>query len=67
MSDQKPNLEGAVCPLPLSHNEQIVMGHGSGGRMTHDLIRSVFARYFSNPILARNNDAARPGDSEENR
>jgi hydrogenase expression/formation protein HypE len=58
MSDQKPSLEGAVCPLPLSHNEQIVMGHGSGGRMTHDLIQSVFARYFNNPILARNNDAA---------
>jgi hydrogenase expression/formation protein HypE len=58
MSDQKPNLQGAVCPLPLSHNEQIVMGHGSGGRMTHDLIQSVFARYFGNPILARNNDAA---------
>jgi hydrogenase expression/formation protein HypE len=58
MSDQKTNLQGAVCPLPFSHNEQIVMGHGSGGRMTHDLIQSVFARYFSNPILDRNNDAA---------
>jgi hydrogenase expression/formation protein HypE len=58
MSDLKPKLEGAVCPLPLSHHEQIVMGHGSGGRMTHDLIQAVFTRYFGNPILARNNDAA---------
>jgi hydrogenase expression/formation protein HypE len=58
MSDKKPNFEGAVCPLPLTHNEQIMMGHGSGGRMTHDLIQSVFAKYLSNPILDRNNDAA---------
>jgi hydrogenase expression/formation protein HypE len=58
MSNQKPSIEGAVCPLPLTHKDQIVMGHGSGGRMTHDLIQSVFARYFDNPILARNNDAA---------
>jgi hydrogenase expression/formation protein HypE len=58
MFDQKPNLEGAVCPLPLSHHEQIVIGHGSGGRMTHDLIQSVFARYFTNSILEKNNDAA---------
>jgi hydrogenase expression/formation protein HypE len=58
MPAQKPSLEGAVCPLPLSHHDQIVIGHGSGGRMTHDLIQVVFARYFDNPILARNNDAA---------
>jgi hydrogenase expression/formation protein HypE len=58
MSDKKPNLEGAVCALPLSHNDQIVMGHGSGGRMTHDLIQSIFSKHLSNPILDRNNDAA---------
>ena len=58
MSDQKPNFDSAACPLPLTHNEQIVMGHGSGGRMTHDLIRSVFSKYLTNPILDRNNDAA---------
>lgn len=27
-------MEGPVCPLPLHHHTQIVMGHGSGGRMT---------------------------------
>jgi hydrogenase expression/formation protein HypE len=58
MAQQKPNIEGAICPLPLIHSQQIVIGHGSGGRMTHDLIQSVFARYFNNPILAKNNDAA---------
>ncbi len=58
MSDQKPNFDSAQCPLPLTHNEQIVMGHGSGGRMTQELIQTVFSRYLGNPILDRGNDAA---------
>lgn len=58
MSEEKVSMEGVFCPLPLIHTEQIVMGHGSGGRMTHDLIQAVFSKYFSNPALDRGNDAA---------
>ncbi|MBN1416708.1 MAG: hydrogenase expression/formation protein HypE [Bacteroidales bacterium] len=36
----------------------IMMGHGSGGRMTSDLIRNTFAKYFSNPVLDIFGDAA---------
>jgi hypothetical protein len=32
-SDMNVTMQGPVCPVPLSHNEQIVMGHGSGGKM----------------------------------
>jgi hydrogenase expression/formation protein HypE len=56
-----PVFEGPVCPVPLQHNEQIMMGHGSGGRMTHDLIRKVFMPHFSNGLLQVGNDFARPG------
>ena len=52
------NIEGAVCPVPLTHNEQIVMGHGSGGRMSHDLIRKTFLAAFDNSILRTGDDAA---------
>lgn len=31
------------CPLPQSQFDQIVIGHGSGGRMTHELLRHVVA------------------------
>lgn len=31
------------CPIPQSQFEQIVIGHGSGGRMTHELLRQVIA------------------------
>lgn len=58
-SSDLPNFEGSVCPLPLAHNNQIVIGHGSGGRMTQDLIRQVFLPALNNPALAAGNDAAR--------
>jgi hydrogenase expression/formation protein HypE len=34
------------------------IGHGSGGRKTHRLIKELFLKHFSNPILARLEDAA---------
>jgi len=51
--------EGPVCPVPLAHRQQVVMGHGSGGRMTHDLITRVFLSAFDNPVLRAGDDAAR--------
>jgi hydrogenase expression/formation protein HypE len=42
----------------LKHYERIVMGHGSGGRMTQDLIQQFFLPHFSNPALLAGNDFA---------
>ncbi len=56
-----PVFEGPVCPVPLRHVDQIVMGHGSGGRMTHDLIQQVFAPAFIHPNIPGNNDSAAVG------
>ena len=39
--------EGAACPVPLLHHEQIILGHGSGGRLTNELIERLFQ-----PLLA---------------
>ncbi len=50
-------MEGAVCPLPLPHSEQIVMGHGSGGTLSHDLIAKLFLPHFDNPALRAGDDA----------
>ena len=59
MSDdnQTVDMQGAVCPVPLQQKDTIVMGHGSGGKMMHDLIASVFASALDNPALAAGNDA----------
>ncbi len=37
---------------------KITMAHGSGGTATAELIDSIFARHFQNPILARMEDSA---------
>lgn len=34
------------------------MGHGSGGQLSHELISSLFVKYFSNIILNEQTDAA---------
>jgi len=38
--------------------ESILLGHGSGGKMSHDLIEKVFAHHFSNEILSQQTDSA---------
>lgn len=57
MTPELPAMEGPVCPLPLHHQERIVLGHGSGGKLTHDLIRSYFLPALENPTLLASNDA----------
>src|SRR5512143_1548721 len=46
------------CPLPLPARDAILLGHGSGGRLTAELIHDVFLPAFSNPVLAQLNDQA---------
>jgi len=36
----------------------ILLAHGSGGVLSHELIRDVFARHFDNPLLNKMGDAA---------
>lgn len=37
---------------------KITMAHGSGGKATNDLINSVFAKHFNNPVLCAMEDSA---------
>ncbi|HSJ59477.1 MAG TPA: hydrogenase expression/formation protein HypE [Anaerolineae bacterium] len=36
----------------------ILLAHGSGGKLSHDLVVNLFARYFSNPTLLSLEDSA---------
>jgi hydrogenase expression/formation protein HypE len=47
-----------TCPLPRSHFECIQLGHGSGGRLTAELIQRVFLPGFENEVLAALEDQA---------
>lgn len=51
-------LFGAACPVPLAHQEQILIGHGSGGRMSQELIERLFLPHFDNPALRAGDDSA---------
>jgi hydrogenase expression/formation protein HypE len=46
------------CPLPRSPYDQILLGHGSGGRLTAELIQRVFVPGFGNEVLAALEDQA---------
>ena len=47
-----------TCPTPLKSAGRIVLGHGSGGRLSAELLRDIFLPLFSNPVLDRLDDQA---------
>jgi hydrogenase expression/formation protein HypE len=47
-----------TCPVPLSNHTHILLGHGSGGRLTADLIERLFVPAFGNQILSALEDQA---------
>lgn len=59
MSDESVYLSaGLSCPLPISEYKRILLAHGSGGRLTNQLIKSVFLSAFNNNILSSLHDGA---------
>jgi hydrogenase expression/formation protein HypE len=46
------------CPLPIFEHAQIVLGHGSGGKLSAELIEKIFVSQFRNPTLERMDDQA---------
>jgi hydrogenase expression/formation protein HypE len=47
-----------MCPAPLANKDRVVLGHGSGGRLSARLLEEIFLPLFSNPILNRMDDQA---------
>ena len=47
-----------TCPLPITAHDTVQLGHGSGGKMTNDLISKLFVWAFDNPALKRMDDSA---------
>jgi len=39
------------CPLPRSRYEKILLGHGSGGKLSADLLQRIILPAFENPTL----------------
>ena len=48
-----------VCPAPIAtRKDNILLGHGSGGKLSAELLREVFLPAFANPVLAKLEDQA---------
>src|SRR5689334_1249014 len=50
-----------TCPLPKMKYDRILLGHGSGGGLTADLIRNVFIPGYGNDVLGALEDQATVG------
>jgi hydrogenase expression/formation protein HypE len=48
----------ASCPLPIQQYPHVLMAHGGGGKLMHQLLEDVFGKAFSNPILDTRHDSA---------
>jgi hydrogenase expression/formation protein HypE len=46
------------CPVSLGNSDRILLGHGSGGRLTSELIGNLFIPAFGGETLAQLEDAA---------
>ena len=46
------------CPAPLPAKDTILLGHGSGGKLSAELIRDVFLPALRNPVLECLDDQA---------
>ena len=45
-----------ICSIPITDSDCILLGHGSGGRLSHKLINDIFYPAFGNPLLEQNHD-----------
>jgi hydrogenase expression/formation protein HypE len=48
----------ASCPLPIQQYPHVLMAHGGGGRLMHQLLDNLFGKAFSNAILDARHDSA---------
>jgi hydrogenase expression/formation protein HypE len=60
MADAVGAIDGArlVCPVPVRVRERVILGHGGGGALSHELIEQVFLPAFANPVLDRLGDSS---------
>ena len=46
------------CPIPIDQYPNVLLAHGGGGRLMHQLIETMFVPVFSNPLLDARHDGA---------
>jgi hydrogenase expression/formation protein HypE len=54
----EPSLLTASCPLPITNYNEIVLAHGSGGKLSHQLMEKMVLPQFRNELLEPLHDGA---------
>ncbi len=49
---------GLACPLPITDYKQVLLAHGGGGKLTQQIIRTMFLPQFQNELLNALHDGA---------
>ena len=52
------SLPGAVCPIPITTYDAIILAHGSGGKLSHQLMEEMVLPQFRNELLEPLHDGA---------
>jgi hydrogenase expression/formation protein HypE len=47
-----------ACPIPITDYPNILLAHGGGGKLMHDLLEKLFIPLFENKILDSRHDSA---------
>jgi hydrogenase expression/formation protein HypE len=47
-----------ACPIPISQYPHVLLAHGGGGKLMHQLIGQMFLAAFRNPLLETQHDSA---------
>jgi hydrogenase expression/formation protein HypE len=58
MTESGKTIASLICPAPLPARDQILLGHGSGGKLSAELVRDIFLPAFYNSALAKLDDQA---------
>lgn len=58
MSSDLPSFATLDCPVPFARTDDILLGHGSGGKLTARLIEQTILPALDNPLLAALDDQA---------
>lgn len=57
MTDQ-PDVLAMTCPIPIADYPHVLLAHGGGGRLMHQLIHRMFTAAFDNAHLQAQHDSA---------
>src|SRR5512139_1595066 len=58
MASESKNGNAFMCPIPIEQYPNVLLAHGGGGKLTHQLIEKMFMPAFGNSMLGARHDGA---------